>query len=119
MGFPPSIDGKPWVADAMETTSEWLTDTMLISAYDIHHGHLSQPDSLPFTPELTIVDSGGYEAGFDEDFSAVAVRDHAPKPWSPENLRRVLDAWPGRFAAVFVSYDHPGRRLPLADQVRE
>jgi hypothetical protein len=118
-GFPPLRDGKPWVLRALDTTSEWLTDTMLISAYDVHHGNVPKPDELSCTPELTIVDSGGYEAGFDEDFSAVAVREYEPKPWAPEDLRAVLDAWPDRFAAVFVSYDHPSRRLSLADQVAE
>jgi hypothetical protein len=118
-GFPPSRDDKPWVSRVIEISSEWLTDTMLISAYDIHHEYIPVPTNLSFTPELTIVDSGGYEAGFDEDFSAVAVREHQPKAWSPEHLKGVLDAWPERFPAVFVSYDHPARRLPLADQIAE
>lgn len=118
-GFPPPKDGQPWVSRALETTSEWLTDTMLISAYDIRHKYLPEPLKLPCTPDLTIVDSGGYEAGFDEDRSAVSVRQHDPKAWSPEDLKAVLDTWPERFGAIFVSYDHPGRRLPLTEQVRE
>jgi hypothetical protein len=118
-GFPPTRDNKPWASRALEISGEWLTDTMLISAYDVHHGHIPQPSDLSFMPDLTIVDSGGYEAGFDEDFSAVAVRDHRPKDWSPDDLRRVLDAWPERFPAVFVSYDHPARRISVAAQISE
>ncbi|MGK3985113.1 hypothetical protein WME99_18840 [Sorangium sp. So ce136] len=118
-GFPPLRDGKPWVARALETTSEWLTDMMLISAYDIHYGYIPDPTALACTPELTIVDSGGYEVSFDDDLSAVTVRDHEPRAWSPEQLAGVLDKWPQRFAAMFVSYDHPKRRLVLADQVAE
>lgn len=118
-GFPPARDAKPWVSRVLEMTAEWLTETMLISAYDIHHGHISAPADLPCTPELTIVDSGGYEAGLDEDMSAVAIREYHPKLWTPEDAKAVFDSWPDRFAAVFVSYDHPARRLPLADQVAE
>jgi hypothetical protein len=62
-GFPPLRDGKPWVSRGLEMTAEWLTETMLISAYDIHYGHIPAPTALPCTPELTFVDSGGYEAG--------------------------------------------------------
>lgn len=118
-GFPASRDGKPWLSRVLETTSEWLTETMLISAYDIHHGYLPGPLELPCTPELTIVDSGGYEAGFDEDLSAAAAKEHQPKIWLPEDAKGVLDRWPDRFAAVFVSYDHPDRRLTLSEQVSE
>lgn len=118
-GFPPLRDGKPWVSRVLETTAEWLTETMLISAYDIHHGHIPTPAALPCTPELTFVDSGGYEAGHDDDLSAVSVREHQPRPWAPEHVRAVFDAWPERFAAVFVSYDHPARRIALDEQLAE
>lgn len=118
-GFPRLRDGKPWVARALETTSEWLTETMLISAYDIHYSHIPEPSTLICTPELTIIDSGGYEAGFDEDLSAVSVKEHQPKPWLQQNLKGVLDAWPPRLPAIFVSYDHPTRRLQLDEQIRE
>src|SRR5712664_2387108 len=118
-GFPRLRDGRPWVTRALEITGEWLTDTMLISAYDIHYRYLPEPTALTCTPEFTILDSGGYEAGFDEDLSAVAVKEHEPKLWSPEHLKHTLDTWPERFAAAFVSYDHPARRIQLADQIAE
>lgn len=118
-GFPSVRSGKSWVARALETTSEWLTDTMLISAYDIFHKCIPSPTKLKCTPELTLLDSGGYEAGLDEDLSAAVIRQHRPKAWSPSNLKTVLDAWPNRFAAIFVSYDHPARRRSLAIQIRE
>ncbi|MCA9607403.1 MAG: hypothetical protein KC619_17475 [Myxococcales bacterium] len=118
-GFPRVRQGQPWVARVLETTAEWLTDTMLISAYDVYHNHIPSPEQLVATPELTIVDSGGYEAGIDEDLSAVAVREHDPLPWAAEHARAVYDSWPQRFNAIFVSYDHPARRIPLAQQVSE
>lgn len=118
-GFPPGRDGDPSVANVLETTAEWLTETMLISAYDIHHGHIPPATKLPCTPELTFVDSGGYEAGLDDDLSAVVSKEHHPKPWAPENVRGVYAEWPERFAAVLVSYDHPARRIPLDDQIAE
>lgn len=116
-GFPRGRDGDPSVADVLETTAEWLTETMLISAYDIHHGHIPSATKLPCTPELTFVDSGGYEAGLDDDLSAVVTKEHHPKPWAPENVKGVYAEWPERFAAVLVSYDHPARRVPLDPRI--
>src|SRR5260370_40832146 len=78
-GFPSVRSGKSSVARALETTSEWLTDTMLISAYDILHKQIPSPTRLLCMPELTLPDSGGYEAGFDEDLSAAVVKKHRPK----------------------------------------
>lgn len=119
-GFPVTRqNGKTWVARTLETTSEWLTERMLISAYDIFHEQIPTPKRLISIPELTFIDSGGYEASYDEDLSAVTTKDHRPRAWSANNLKKVLDAWPERFAAVFVSYDHPARRIPLTQQLKE
>jgi len=119
-GFPQKLlGGKTWVARTLDTTSEWLTERMLISAYDVFHKHIPKLSKLPSTPELTFLDSGGYEAGFDEDLSAAVTKEHRPKPWKPKNLTSVLDTWPERFSAVFVSYDHPARRIPLSKQIQE
>lgn len=105
------------VREALQVTSEWLTDTMLISAYDLAHEHIPRPKDLPATPELIIVDSGGYEMRIEHDMSTAVHWPHQPLAWGEERYRDELDLWPDRFLAAFVSYDDPHQRLPLAEQV--
>src|SRR5579884_1115566 len=85
------------VHEALEMTSEWLTETMLISAYDLAHGHIPRPEDLPATPELILVDSGGYEMRIEHDMSTAVHWPHVPLPWDEDRYRGVLDAWPDRF----------------------
>ncbi len=58
-GFGINKDGDSEVRKICSVASEYLTETMLISAFDLSCGHLSMPDSA--ITELTFIDSGGYE----------------------------------------------------------
>ena len=102
-----------------ETASEFLTDVLLISAYDIHYGYLPRPTAFPHTTELIFVDSGGYEISESSDYSTVSDRRFRPKPWTIDNLKSVFENWPDEVPAVFVSFDHPDERKPLATQASE
>lgn len=116
-GFRVDKDGKSEVRDLLEFALEWLTDSMLVSAYDIHHGHVPKPEDMPKAPELTVVDSGGYEARIEHDLSTSVHNPHAPKVWSEALLDGVLASWPKRFAAAFVTYDDATERHPFAEQI--
>ncbi len=105
------------IHDTLQVTSEWLTESMLISAYDLGHGHIPRPEALPVTPELIIVDSGGYEMRVEHDMSAAVHWPHKPLPWDEIRYQAELNGWPDRFAACFVSYDDPGQRYSVAKQV--
>ena len=114
------FSGKPEartseVSGPLEYCSAWLTETMLVSAYDLHHGHVPCMDRWP--AELVFVDSGGYETGGYQELSALYVSDDPPKPWDEASLRCVLDHWPVESPAVFVSFDHPNERAPLGEQI--
>jgi hypothetical protein len=109
--------GKSEVRALLEFASEWLTDSMLVSAYDIHHGHLAKPDEMVKAPELTVVDSGGYEVRVEHDQSTSVHAPHAPKEWNVALLDEVLSSWPTRFAAAFVTFDHPSDRRSFAEQL--
>lgn len=106
------------VRQALEMASEWLSDTMLVSAYDLAHELLPRPDALPATPELIIVDSGGYETRIEHDMSATVHWPHKPLQWDEKMHRAELGIWPDRFPASFVSFDDPSTRLPVREQVR-
>ncbi len=116
-GFRVTKDGSE-VREALKFTSEWLTDTMLISAYDLAHGHIPSPESMDVTPELIIVDSGGYETRIEHDWSTAVHWPHQPLPWNKKRLRAELDRWPDRFAASFVSFDAPSSKVPVPQQAK-
>lgn len=114
-GYDFTRDGESEVAQALRTSAEYLTESMLFSAYDIHHGHI--PKGYESLTDLVFVDSGGYETGIDHDLSAVNRHPDCLKAWNEDALREVLDEWPDECPAVFVSYDHLSERMCVADQI--
>lgn len=93
------------IRDVFKNTAEILTESMLVSAYDIQYGHLPMPGKFPCTPSITLLDSGGYETGMDHDYSAVYTFDHKTENWDLPLYQSVLDSWPDRIPAAFVSFD--------------
>ena len=108
---------KSEILSILQASGEFLTDAFLVSAYDIHYGHVPKPDDLTFTPEILFVDSGGYETSTDRDYSAVVDALPAPEEWSPELHTEILKQWPKEIPAVFVSYDNCDIRQPLSQQI--
>src|SRR5205809_4571701 len=53
--------GRSELSAVFRNSASVLTETMLISAYDVHYRHLPRPERFPATATLTFVDSGGYE----------------------------------------------------------
>src|SRR5713101_5974784 len=70
-GFSRDSKGTSEIGKILETTAEFLTDSFLISAYDVKHCHVPLPLMLPCRPEIIFLDSGGYEISGERDFSAV------------------------------------------------
>lgn len=117
-GFGVKKSGGSEVSEAKDiclVASEYLTETMLISAFDIASNHL--PIFKSAITELTFVDSGGYEISDYHDLSAVYRHPLKIQDWSIEKLTEVYSSWPEHIPAVFVSYDHPKLRKPLHDQI--
>jgi len=106
------------VTEALKVSAQVLTESMLVSAYDIFHKHIPLPYSI-VSPEITFVDSGGYEKEEDYDFSAVFRSSCPVNDWSRELLEEVLDSWPAYVPAVFVSNDQGCRGKPISDQADE
>jgi hypothetical protein len=118
-GFRKNRKGRSEVWDVFANTAEFLTEAILVSAYDVFYKHLPRPNRFPYTPKITIVDSGGYEIGPEYDFSAVYRYDHRVKPWGLTRLKTVLDSWPEHMPAVFVSCDKVSAGKSLAKQASE
>lgn len=117
-GFSRDSAGLSEIGKILETTAEFITDSFLVSAYDVKHGHVPTPDRLPCRPELIFLDSGGYEISAERDFSAVEEPRLPSIGWSVSDLLSVHDAWPKELATVFISYDHHEDCKPFADQIK-
>ena len=110
-------DGKSEIEQILLTSAEFLTGVYLISAYDVHHGHIPGPRDLPVRPEMIIVDSGGYEVSGDYEQSSVNRSTPEGRPWSRDLMEAVVEQWPDELPTMFISYDHPDERKPVAEQV--
>lgn len=116
-GFAVDKMGKSEIATIYDVASELISDTMLVSAYDLHNGHLNCLESA--IADLTFVDSGGYETSNEHDLSAVFLHTSGAEDWTPAMLRDVLDKWPEHIPSVFVSFDHYKKRHPLKKQIAD
>ena len=114
-GFGADASGISETREIVRTAEEYLTDSMLVSAYDIHHGHIDYPKSA--LTNIVIVDSGGYETSDLLDMSATFHQSVSPKDWDEAKLFSVLDAWPPFAPAIFVSFDDSHAPLSLRDQI--
>ncbi len=110
-------DGKSEIEQILLTSAEFLTGVYLVSAYDVHYGHVPPPRDLPVRPEMIIVDSGGYEVSGNYDQSSVNRSTPEGRPWSRELMEGIVVQWPEELPSIFVSYDHPGERKPVAEQI--
>ena len=59
------------VTDFMEVSAEVLTESMLVSAYDLHHKHIQPSSRIAKIAPVVFIDSGGYEVSDTHDFPAV------------------------------------------------
>jgi hypothetical protein len=98
------------VADFMDVSAEVLTESMLISAYDVHNKHIPSLSQIAKIGCVVFIDSGGYEVSSAHDMAAVFKHPWPPPgvKWSEGDLRGVLDTWPKQAPAVFVSFDNTG-----------
>jgi hypothetical protein len=98
------------VVDFMEVAAEVLTESMLISAYDLDRKHIQPIGTIKKIAPIVFIDSGGYEMSDSHDFPAVYKY---PGPsgvtWNESKLGKILKGWPKASSAVFVSFDHSGQ----------
>ncbi len=111
----PSFSSKGLAPGSLKAVMQFaeglISEEALVSAYDIHHGEIE----LPTFPSVLFVDSGGYEASDQLDFSDVGKRRHEPRKWNPELHTTTLDRLGSAIPTVFVSYDH---RRPVSEQAQ-
>ena len=88
------------LADTAARIGEFVAGPVLISAFDLHYGHLPPPTEgkAVFNAPLTFIDSGGYEN--------YRIRNRR-KRISAEQHQSVLESWPPDVQTVAVNYDFP------------
>lgn len=109
-----SSKGFPEINGILQFSEEFLTDTLLVSAYDVHYKYV--PNAIGFVP-VVFLDSGGYECSKDVEFSDLGVMPHSPKEWNAEMHKAVIDGWDSGVQTVVISYDHPHHRFPIEEQI--
>jgi hypothetical protein len=106
--------------ELLKQTSEYLSETVLLSAYDLNHyfPKLKKLRDFKFFPKMVIIDSGGYETLEDYDFSEGYKHPIIKKDWDSSLYENVLENWPEYYPAIIVSYDNgKERRKSLIHQI--
>src|SRR6266436_9012550 len=106
---------KSEITEIFQVANELLVDSMLISAYDIHYGYIPQFENS--IPNITIVDSGGYETSAVHDLSTIYQNPVNKEPWQECHLKSIYDSWSPYIPAIFVNYDNAEIRRPFHEQI--
>lgn len=112
-----SSKGFPDVSKIVSANSELISGPILVSAYDIHYEKIQPPFDFA---SLIFLDSGGYEAAKDyqfSDLSDIHECEHLPQPWTAELHSNALTKWSSLAPTIFICYDHPRERLSLQEQI--
>lgn len=104
-------------ARALEMIGTFIRDSILVSAYDIHHGLLRQPERFYGEKELVFIDSGGYELIRDYDTTEPKELPHTPQAFTEEDYRKILSELPPNLPFVVANYDFGSKGKPLEEQI--
>ena len=107
-------DGEPEIAKMLRVATGSLTDSVLVSAFDMHHGFLPRP-AMSWA-SITLVDSGGYEVSAQASIDESVATDET-LPWDLARYQGELDRWPAHVPAVFVTFDADCLGTALSEQI--
>jgi hypothetical protein len=95
----------------------FIKDSILLSAYDIYHGHLRDPGRYFPDKELIFIDSGGYELSPGFDPTEPVHHTISKRTFSRENYIQVLEQLPKDLPFVITNYDWGTRKKKLTEQI--
>lgn len=78
------------VTNALEEFSRYLTESYMLSAYDIHHKHFRHPDRFFCDTALIFLDSGGYELSPEFDSSEPKLTPIRELPFTRDDYMETL-----------------------------
>lgn len=109
---------KSEISDVFRLCYYFLNDSLLVSAYDIYYKAIPSSTNFFAKPEITFIDSGGYETSEDYDASEIYKYNAEVFPWDFNKLSEIHSSWKNDILpAVFVSYDSKKERMPIEGQV--
>jgi hypothetical protein len=109
-----SSKGFPNVKKMFKAAEEYISDELLVSAYDVHYGLLDPPFEFA---SIVFLDSGGYEASKDTELSETFDREHISEDWTPDLYNEVIRDWTCTRPTIFVNFDSPKFRMTTGNQV--
>lgn len=130
-GFDFQENGLSETALYLQAVQEYLTESLLVSAYDLHYQMVPQAreflsdlhwDTIWATPTLLVVDSGGYELGNVWDGAEVRRGERPSREFRKEDYRQLVGMLPRDRDLLVVTWDHvaqEGDRLSLEQQISE
>jgi hypothetical protein len=105
-----------------------MTEALLVSAYDLHHGLLPDHDrllgpehahTLYGTPTLLVVDSGGYELSDTFESGEIGRGAREKQPFGRAEFEALVDRLPRDRDQLVATYDRPDPERPSYRQQRE
>ncbi len=111
-------NGKSEVRGYVELAKQFITESILISAYDLHYKFIPNINQMHFA-DITFIDSGGYETSNFYDFAEVKKKKSKSLKWNEKKHLENLKQWPNDYAAVLVNYDHHEKKIKLEKQIEE
>lgn len=102
---------------ALELMGPYIKDSILVSAYDLHHCYFRKPTSFFQNKELVFLDSGGYELSPEFDQTEPVQWGTRKRPFTASDYRTVLDSIPKNLPFAVSSYDWGTRHKPLTQQI--
>lgn len=129
-GFDLSENGLSETALYLQAVQEHLTESLLVSAYDLHYRMMPQAgellsdrhwDTIWATPTLLVVDSGGYELGNVWDGTEVRRGEREPRTFQKQDYQNLVGLLPRDRDLLVVTWDHVSQeceQLSLEKQIR-
>ena len=103
---------------ALEMTGPTLTNSMLISGYDMKLNYFKNPQSFFGNKELIIIDSGGYELSKDYDSTEPVQYPYEPDlSYNVDGYKEILSSLDPRLPIVMTNFDHTAKGETIVNQI--
>jgi hypothetical protein len=107
-------------SNALEACRDLLPESLLVSAYDLHHQFFKSPERTFRGRSLILLDSGGYELNPDFDSSEPRVTQTRDLPFDSSDYLAVLTALAKKHSddpLLLANFDWATRNHPYEDQI--
>ncbi len=107
------------VTNALESVSSFISESIMVSAYDLFHQHFRQPVNHLKNTALVFIDSGFYELSPTFDSSEPKAYPHKVKEFTEGNYdSEITKLSKHSLPLVITNYDWGSRGTPFADQIQ-